>query len=166
MGRSEKAAVEAARSQNLSAMTGFENQITGELSKIPSDLTPEQKSAIRRARLGGTDIGYQLAEDEATRRYTSTGSTAAYPELLSELALQRTREKAQGGAELESQFAQEPINRALMRAGLLQPLYQTRAGLYGQTIPGAGSGQSGSLAGSLIGGGAQIGAAVIPALIA
>lgn len=139
MGRKEKKVVETTRAENKAAMGGFEQQILGEIQGIPTDYTPEQKAAIRRARLGGTEEGYQLAEDAATRRFTRTGATAGYNELLAEMAREKTREKSRAGAELETGFADEPIRRRLLRAGLLKPLYGTRAGLYSQTIPSPGS---------------------------
>jgi len=118
-----RGAREKAREAEEARRTELFGAIRGEAAAIPRDYTPEQRAAITRARLGGIDIGYGNLLDEAMRRYARTGATAGYGELLGELGRERTREKSRAGAELETGFAEVPVQRALQRAGVLSGLY-------------------------------------------
>lgn len=162
MGRAEKKQLQKETAENKAAYAGLEGQTLAELQGIPTDYTEEQKGAIRRRRMEGLDTGYDIAGEEAGRRFARTGATAGYGELVNELTRERSREKSRAGAELEVDFADEPLRRRLMRAGILLPLTQTRAGLYGSGLEGItrlGANNGPSWWQSILGAGSQIGAA-------
>lgn len=131
MGKSKKKKAQSAEEQRRNQLFAL---LMGEAQGIPVDLTESQREGIRRARLGGVDIGYQNLQDQATRRFSRTGSQAGYGELVKELGRERTREKSRGAAELEEAFAEVPVRRRLARARIFSPLYGASTDLYSRLL--------------------------------
>ena len=125
MGRGARKRFRREEIENKAAIFGM---VQGALSDIPDDYTPEQKSAIRRARLGGIDIGYGNLEEAATRQFGRTGTTAGFAEYQQELQRQRIREKSRAGAEIETEFAEVPARRAQQRLQYLTPIHGQQSG--------------------------------------
>jgi hypothetical protein len=128
-------------------------------AKIPNDYSPQQKSAITTAELGGIDVGYNALRDEMTRRAAATGSSAGMPEALMEANRDSIRAKADAGAKLQEEFANVPVQRALQQASVYQPAL---SGMLYNRYPQ----QPSSTLGSIIGAGGQIGSALITGLTA
>lgn len=165
MSRAAKKAEEKEQ-QNRQALQA---QITGFAQDVGTDYTPEQKASIRAARLGGLDIGFENLADQLARRRARTGSTAGFNDTLLELGREQARQKSQASQDIESEFAQEPVRRALLRAGIYTPLYggstefasriapqAYSGGLLGKILSGAAGAAGGYLTGGIpgaIGGG-------------
>lgn len=125
MGRGARAAYRREEIANKAAIFG---QVQQAIADIPEDYSPEEKAAIRRARLGGIDIGYGNLEEASTRQFGRTGSTAGLAEYQQELQRQRIREKSRAGAELEAGFAEVPVERARKKLQYLTPVHGQQTG--------------------------------------
>lgn len=114
-------------------------------SQIPSNYTPEQVSALTTADLGGIDAGYGNLRDEMMRRASATGDSAGVPESLVESNEQSIRDKAQAGAQLQTQIFQYPTQQALAQASVYQPAL---SGMLYDRYPQQPSNTTGSIIGA------------------
>lgn len=142
MSRDTNAKIAAQDEARKDAYTGL---IKSTMAKIPDDYTPQQKSAITTAELGGIDVGYGNLRDEITRRAAATGSSAGIPESLMEANREAIREKASAGAQLQEMFANVPVQRALQQASIFQPAL---GGMLFDRYPQQPSGTTGSILGA------------------
>ena len=121
---------EKAAAKEEAPMRQTEQQLLAEANAVPTDLTPEEKANIRRARIGNLDEGYGLIGDRMQRHFGRIGSTVGQPEAELELGRQREREKSKATAETEADLIELPVRRRMIRAGMLQPVYSTQSGRY------------------------------------
>lgn len=153
MGRDTQAKIAQQEEDRKNTYTGMVRQ---QMSKIPDDYTPEQKSAITTAELGGIDVGFGNLRDELTRRASATGSEAGIPETLLEGNRDAIQQKADAGAKLQEMFANVPVQRALQKASIFQPA------LSGMLFDRYPSGNNGTL-NSIIGAGGGVASAALMA---
>ncbi len=157
MSRAAKAALDAQNKQNAdvkaSAGAAAANEgvqagnVAGEAGAIAPDLTPEQREAYLRAKVGSISTGYEAARGADDRSAARTGAVAGVAATDMQSRRNEINDKAAAGGQASLDLANEPIARANARAAL----YGQAGGLYGnQASPytsmyGSGTNLSGEL---------------------